>query len=620
MDLLLKAWYWLLVIFGVGGIIFVHELGHFLAARLCKVRVEVFSLGFGPRLFGWRRGETLYQLAALPLGGFVRMAGEDTLGDDARPPGPDDLRSKTVGQRFLVFSGGVVMNVVLALIVFPILFTVGVPFYEPVLGTLTPGGPAWKAGLQPGTRVVSVNGREVIGFFHIRSEVALGSPDRVTMEVIEPGAPLDEEGHPRVSTVELEPAYDERFGFSKIEVSPALDPELALGVAEDSPAWEAGVRPGDLLIGVEGGLPEASLVERFAEEQDRGGPLEILVSREGRELRFRVEPEPLARGDRPMLGVAPVLNRVRALRGSALASELDLLENDQILSANGRQLLVDLDLHRGLLAAGDEIALEVLRRGRRIELRAPAPERSARWQLAEDIALAGDVDGTRVTVRRGSPAERAGMLDGDEVTRIGGISTTDWDQLQDRTKKGAQAGSSLAIEVQREDARGGTQLLKLDVQPEPLQEPWFGLSLRVASYDYTSASLPAAIADGVYCSWNFLADAWITVKRMLLRQISGENLGGIITIANVSYSQASIGWTKLLFFLCMLSVHLAFLNVLPIPVLDGGHLFFLLIEKIKGSPVSERVMGYSQMVGLVMILSLMIYVTFNDVMRWFFPA
>jgi regulator of sigma E protease len=85
----------------------------------------------------------------------------------------------------------------------------------------------------------------------------------------------------------------------------------------------------------------------------------------------------------------------------------------------------------------------------------------------------------------------------------------------------------------------------------------------------------------------------------------------------VSHSWATVGLSKLFFFLCMLSMNLAFLNVLPIPVFDGGHLMFLLIEKIKGSPVSERVLGYSQMVGIVLIVSLMVWVTYSDVMKWF---
>ena len=112
-----------------------------------------------------------------------------------------------------------------------------------------------------------------------------------------------------------------------------------------------------------------------------------------------------------------------------------------------------------------------------------------------------------------------------------------------------------------------------------------------------------------------MTDAWLTLKKMLTAEVSTENLGGIITISSVSYSFAADGWAKLFFFLCMLSINLAFINVLPIPVLDGGHLFFCLVEAIKGSPVSERTLGYSQVVGLVLILTLMVYVTYQDVMR-----
>ena len=98
----------LIIVLGV--LIFVHEAGHFLMARLCGVRVEIFSLGFGPRIFGFRRGPTLYQIALIPLGGFVKMAGEET--GDSSIPAPDELRAKSVGQRFLIYSGGVLMNVV----------------------------------------------------------------------------------------------------------------------------------------------------------------------------------------------------------------------------------------------------------------------------------------------------------------------------------------------------------------------------------------------------------------------------------------------------------------------------------------------------------------------------
>src|SRR5262245_62099120 len=108
------------MIIGIGLVIFVHEFGHFLAARLCKVRVDVFSLGFGPKLVGVRRGDTLYQLALLPIGGFCRMAGEEQLGEETQPA-PYELRAKPVGQRFFIYSGGVLMNVLFGVVVMPLI-------------------------------------------------------------------------------------------------------------------------------------------------------------------------------------------------------------------------------------------------------------------------------------------------------------------------------------------------------------------------------------------------------------------------------------------------------------------------------------------------------------------
>jgi regulator of sigma E protease len=146
----------------------------------------------------------------------------------------------------------------------------------------------------------------------------------------------------------------------------------------------------------------------------------------------------------------------------------------------------------------------------------------------------------------------------------------------------------------------------------------YGLALRQAEYLYRSENFGAALVSGARYSWRFLEDSWRTLKRMLNQDVSPKNVGGIITISAVSYSLTEAGWIKFFFFLCLISINLAFLNVLPIPVLDGGHLFFLIIEKLKGSPVSNRVMGTSQAVGVVLLLSLMVYVTYNDLVRWVF--
>jgi len=167
---------------------------------------------------------------------------------------------------------------------------------------------------------------------------------------------------------------------------------------------------------------------------------------------------------------------------------------------------------------------------------------------------------------------------------------------------------------------GQPSVLSLAAALTPPQLRDYGIGLRPATYVYQASGLADAVQVGFKASWKFVVDAWLTLKRILFGQVSSENIGGIITIAAVSYSWAEEGLAKLFFVLCMLSMNLAFINVLPIPVLDGGHLFFLIVEKIKGSPVSERVLGYSQVVGVVLILSLMIYVTYNDLMRWVFSG
>jgi regulator of sigma E protease len=180
----------------------------------------------------------------------------------------------------------------------------------------------------------------------------------------------------------------------------------------------------------------------------------------------------------------------------------------------------------------------------------------------------------------------------------------------------AKDDQSLLVKVARESADGSVETRELTVSPGPATDILYGFAQREAMYTYRASGALEALQVGVQANWKFARDTWSMVKRMLQGEVSSKNMGGIISIGVVSYSWSEHGVLKLLFFLCMLSINLAFINVLPIPLLDGGHLFFLVIEKLQGRPVSERVFGYSQVVGLVLILTLLVYVTYNDIMRW----
>jgi regulator of sigma E protease len=606
------------VVFGIGLVIFVHELGHYLAARLCRVRVEVFSLGFGPKLVGWRRGATLYQIAVVPLGGYVRMAGEERRRDGGRPL-PDELPAKSVGQRFFIYSGGVLSNFAFALVVFPILFHVGVPFLRPAIGEPAPGSPAWHAGLREGSEVLAVDGDEVIDFSHIATSVALADPDRTELRVRDP-----ETG--AVSTVVLDPEYQKDRGFQTIGVVPALDRDasgaVAIEVDPDSPAWEAGLRSGERLVEVEDALPGLSIFDQIADRTFQGAPLALLVKdAAGGVRRVELVPRLSEEPSSPRVGISPPRNLVLGVRDSALTRALRIRGGDLVLAVQGRPVRRLGDLRRALLEVPGPLALRVWRDGRELELTGPAVDRDEALALAGDLALTQDLETSAIVVTPGEAAAEAGLLDGDRVRRIDEAPVEGWEDVTSLVRRAAEEERPAVFAIERPGAAGGpARFLDVAVEPRARPYPIYGLNLRQAEYVYRADGFFDALHVGAACSWKFLEETWLTLKRILLAQVSAENVGGIITIGAVSYSLAEAGLAKLFFFLCVLSINLAFLNVLPIPVLDGGHLFFLLIEKIKGSPVSDRVLGYSQMVGLVLILSLMVYVTYNDLVRWVFPG
>lgn len=601
------------VTLGIGLVIFVHELGHFLAARLNGVRVEVFSIGMGPRILGWVRGGTRYQLALVPIGGYVRTAGEERR-TDGLPPAPDDLSSKSVGARFFIYSGGVLMNLLFGLVVFPIVFYFGVPLPKPVLGDPLPGGPAWLAGLEGGTEVLEVNGEDVFDFTHIPTSIALGDPAGSDLLVRAPSG--------ATRRVHVVPRYDESIGLRTIDI--AADSErgpnggLLLAVDEGSPLWKAGGRPGDALLGVEGAAPGLSLTEALLDALD-GAPATLRVAGPDGERLLTVTPSagPLAPA---RVGILPPANVVAGKRGRAL--EVDLENEDRLVDVGGRRILRGGDLSAALLAASErspEVPYRADRQGRRVEGTFHVASPADALALADDLALELDVDTSVVLVKAGEPAAAAGVRDLDRVLAVNGVEVSVWEDTRKLIKSAIERDLPLSFALEREGPEG-LRSLELEVVPAEIPSPDYGFHLMQASYEYRATGLVDAVRVGTVCSWRFTQETFITLKRLLSRDVGAKNLGGIISIGAISYSFAESGLSKLFFFLCLLSINLAILNVLPIPLLDGGHLFFLIVEKVKGSPVSERILVYSQVVGLVLILSLFIFITYNDFVRWILPA
>jgi len=281
-------------LFVLGVLVFVHELGHFVAARRIGVRVLTFSLGFGPKLVSTRRGDTEYAISAIPLGGYVKMAGESL--DDPRSGAPDEFLSKTKWQRFQVLIMGPVMNIVLAVVVMAVVLAQGaeVPAYHdqpPVIGSVKSGSPAATAGLRRGDRVLAVDDTAVDTWDRFDVEVATRPNREIALTFLRDG---------QTRSAALRTSSEGRFQVGKIGVSPDSTPVVASLVKGDV-AERAGLKPGDLLLAVNGEVMTQPTLLTDAISRNAGKRTDILIKRNGQEMHIELTPE--KRGDRGMIGI-----------------------------------------------------------------------------------------------------------------------------------------------------------------------------------------------------------------------------------------------------------------------------------------------------------------------------
>ena len=260
----------------LGVLIFVHEAGHFLTAKLFGVRVLVFSLGFGKRLFGFRRGGTDYRVSLVPLGGYVRMAGD--VPEENQPSNPDEFLSKPKWQRFLILLAGPAMNIVTAIVLVTIINMTPTRIF-PIgsrVGTVTPNSPAAKAGLVTGDKILRIGNDRIEDFQDLRLAIGANA-----------GAPLhveyERDGVRRETTLTPVVQQDEYGPVGRAGITPWVDPVVG-SVTAGSPAALAGVRPGDRIIAAEG-KPVRHLME-FDPVLDAGKnkPVRIEVQRGNQRL------------------------------------------------------------------------------------------------------------------------------------------------------------------------------------------------------------------------------------------------------------------------------------------------------------------------------------------------
>lgn len=694
MDLALQI---VIAVVGIGLIVFAHELGHFLAAKRSGVKVERFSLGFDPRIFGvrmrlaaFRRGETEYVIGAIPFGGYVKLCGEGL--DEEAPVSRESLQAQPIGRRAVIFAAGGIMNIIFGFLLFIVAFKVGVSFIRNSVGRVEYPSPAWDAGLRPGDALLAIDGKAKEDFTTLLTTIALrGTDEPIHLTVGRRGQRLE---------VPIKPVVNPAIGIPSIGIDRPISMEIR-SVAEDSPAEQSGIRPGDRILsvetGVEGGgvhlgpdIPEALRWEHLTEftEHNPGKEVRLELARRGRTspewVSVRVGKNPRGPSSR-FLGVALRVQQVIACRGAAASW---FVPGDEIVAIDGVPVeTLRLETLCPMGAGGDE-TVEITIAGRE------DPVRFRRTEIREWIA-AGDLivgqSGTYVlNVRESSPAEEIGITAGDKITHVGGTPlgrTEAWEEALGSAGGGGsgavtirwlRAGAPQERSVKAEDARtpeamgirwdrrvilgqvtrgapgegiglrpgdriitiGGTEIedwpslvravhqsegsVKIEWEREgerhaaetALDSPRGYLGLLVSEDRYTRvASLLEACSMAPEHTVLWIQNVFLTIRGLIRREVSAKNVIGPVGLIDTTRRIHQYGTGTFLHFLALISINLGIINLFPIPILDGGHLLFLGIEKAKGSPVSERVQYWAHVAAFLLIVSVALLVTFNDIAR-----
>jgi len=279
-DILTNIFAFLVVL---GFLIFAHEAGHFAVAKLFRVRVLVFSFGFGKRLFGFRHGDTDYRVSAIPLGGYVRMAGDTP--EENVVGRPDEFLSKPKWQRFLILFAGPSMNVLIAILFFAVLAMVGIEelVRRPAIADVEAGSPAQKAGLRAGDRIVSINRDRIESFDDVKLIISMSANTPLSVVVVRDGV---------TRTATLTPVQkDSEYGpIGYAGITPAGIEPVVGRVEAGSPAESAGLRVGDRIVAVNG-KPVVALEEFMTASNDaKTKPLPVTVARGAQSMSVTLAP------------------------------------------------------------------------------------------------------------------------------------------------------------------------------------------------------------------------------------------------------------------------------------------------------------------------------------------
>jgi len=531
----------------LGVLIFVHELGHFLAAKACGIRVLKFSLGFGSAVgigrfrLRWVRGHTEYLVGWIPLGGFVKMLGEspdpESAPELAAHP-EETLEAKPLWQKLFVIFAGPAMNLLLPVLIYSGILAVGFPQPEAVIGEVEAGSPAAAAGLRPDDRVTAIDGAPVQWWRQVQDALDEPTSDEIAIQYQRDGAL--ETAHLSIESRQQSDVFGEpvEVGWSGLSYRRPLAMVAPLDRA--LPAYRAGMRGGDRVTGVAGQAVEDwyAFTAAYA-AAGHGGEVSIAIE-----------------------------------RGK---------ENPQVLTLQ-------------VPALGDLGSLGVVR---------------------ADVLIA--------EVAEDSPAAEVGLRSGDLIQRVDGVAIHSFESFADSVR--TSAGQSLLLSILRDgevfDVRVTPALVPTDVTGFGVEVPRYRIGIvgsnllavpgRIGFERVLNplVSVPRAAAMTVEITHLFLRG----LGKLITGDVPSNQLSGPIGIAEIAGKALERGWMDYLQTLVLISINLGILNLLPIPLLDGGQAVVFLVEGVRNERLSLRTREFVQQIGFTMLVLIMGFAFWNDISR-----
>jgi len=499
----------------LGPLVFFHELGHYLFARLFGVRVEVFSLGFGPKIIKYMRNGTEYAVSLIPLGGYVKMFGDDPLSKDEIPISERKYSFTFQGKwaRFWIVIGGPLANFLLAFIIFFFLIFGGEKVPEIKLGVIPKNTILFEKGLRTGDILEKYNDRRLL---HM-GEMAM-------------------EGNNNIGTITYK-----RFDVTKTIPLNLSGDELFKKLTQYLPLLR---KP-------------------------------ILVDRSGKRFFLSISREKV--NDEYSLDI---LAEEVATKKLYLFGEKKEFLKEMLISYKSR----------------DEFFSKL----------------AAQGYLPMDLEIK--------SVKMNSPADKAGLKAGDILYSFGGKILYSFSSLRDVLQE------DKVKEIEIKLWRNGSQVYK-KITPESIKENGkerkiIGIYTSGEFYGLNFLTLDSpgffpAISQAVFRTWDTTIKTFDGFKKLITAEVSFKNIGGPLAIGKVASDSFNSGLTPFFLLMAFISINLGVINLLPIPVLDGGHIMFIILEIVNRGPVSRKKMEIAQQVGLSILLLLMVGAIFNDFSRLF---